>query len=87
MSRVRVVCASVCVSSCLCVGVVSACVRLCVGVSELCATGVLLVTCSYLEANFLPRDRGLCLFLSLFLLNWCYVEKKKKKKREYLVGP
>ena len=39
MSRVRVVCASVCVSSCLCVGVVSACVRLCVGVSELCAAG------------------------------------------------
>ena len=68
---VRVVCASVCVSLCLCMGVVSACVSLSVCVSELCAQGVLLVTCLLLGGVFLPRDRGFYLLLSLFLINWC----------------
>ncbi len=77
--RVRVVCASVCVSLCLCVGVVSACVCLCVCVSELCAQGVLLVTCLLLGGVFLPRDRGFYLLLSLFLINWYWRVKKKKK--------
>ena len=54
---VRVVCAGMGVSLCLCMGVVSA-VLVCVCVSELSAQGVLLITCSLFGGVFLPRDPG-----------------------------